>query len=193
MSRFCKNSPNAFCYICGEVTFKDQRKPLSQLIQKAYELYFGCKIGDQDKIWAPKFCCTSCSRTLSGWLKGTRKSMPFAVPMVWREPQNHLDDCYFCITKIAGFSNKNKHKIIYPNIPSALRPVPHDDSMPVPKPPDTYTLDSETTSEEASPDANASMQEDDDFSLSSSSGLQLISKAELNDLLRDLDLPKTKV
>jgi hypothetical protein len=24
--------------------------------------------------------------------------MAFAVPMVWREPTNHSDDCYFCVT-----------------------------------------------------------------------------------------------
>jgi hypothetical protein len=45
---------NSFCYICGEVVLKSQRKPLSQLVRKAYELYFGCKVGDQDKIWALK-------------------------------------------------------------------------------------------------------------------------------------------
>jgi hypothetical protein len=47
-----------------------------------------------------------------------------------------------------GFPQFSKHKIEYPNIPSALRPVPHEDSMPVPKPPETYTLESDSESEE---------------------------------------------
>jgi hypothetical protein len=58
------------------------------------------------------------------------------------------------MTKITGFSRFSKHKIEYPNIPSALRPVPHDDSMPLPKPPESYeyTLDSDAESEVASPE-----------------------------------------
>jgi hypothetical protein len=30
---------------------------------------------------------------------------------------------------------KSKQAIFYPNIPSALGPVEHDDSVPIPKPP----------------------------------------------------------
>jgi hypothetical protein len=52
------------------------------------------------------------------------------------------------MTKMTGFSRFSKHKIEYCNIPSALRPVPHYDLMPVPKPPETYTLDSDSESEE---------------------------------------------
>ena len=49
-----------------------------------------------------------------------------------REPANHADDCYFYIVKVAGFSSKNKSKINYPNIPSAMTPLPHFDIIPVP-------------------------------------------------------------
>jgi hypothetical protein len=129
------------------VVLKSQRKPLSQLVRKAYELYFGRKVADQDKVWAPKICCSSCSRTLARRLTGTHKSMPSAVPMLWREPRVPLNDCYFCVTKITGFSWFSKHKIEYPNIPSALRSVPQDDSMPVPKPPESYTPDSDSEPE----------------------------------------------
>jgi hypothetical protein len=135
MSRSCQNKPNSFRCMCGEVVLKSQRKPLSQFVRKTCELYFGCKVGDQDKVWVPKICCSSCSRTWAGRLKGTHKSMHFAVPMVWREPRDRLNDCYFCMTKITGFSQFSKHKTEYPNIPCALRPVPHDNSIPVPKPP----------------------------------------------------------
>ena len=48
------------------------------------------------------------------------------------------------MTKITGVSQFSKHKLQYPNIPSALRHVPHDDLMPVPKPPEPYTLDSDS-------------------------------------------------
>jgi hypothetical protein len=130
MSCSCQSS---FCDICSKVALKLQRKLLSQYVRKAYELYFGCKVGDQDKIWAPKICCSSCSRTLAGWLKGTHKSMPFAVLMMWCEPKDSLKDCYFCMTKIIGFSQSSMHKIKYPIISFVLRLVPHVDSMPLPK------------------------------------------------------------
>ena len=52
--------------------------------------------------------------------------------MVWREPRNHVDDCYFCIT---GFNASSRKKIKYPNLRSAMRPVPHSDDLPVPTPP----------------------------------------------------------
>ncbi|KAJ8887487.1 hypothetical protein PR048_013702 [Dryococelus australis] len=61
--------------------------------------------------------------------------MPFAVPMVWHEPTNHFDDCYFCLTKTAGYLKKNKCTMEYPNVPSAIRPVPHGVGLPIFTPP----------------------------------------------------------
>ena len=50
MSRGCVNDTNSFCYICGEFTTKVQRRNMTPLVKKAYELYFQCHIGDQDKV-----------------------------------------------------------------------------------------------------------------------------------------------
>ena len=62
--------------------------------------------------------------------------MPFATPMIWREPKDHFQDCCFCLVNAKGFSSKHLKKITYPNIDSALRPVPHDPLMPAPLPPE---------------------------------------------------------
>jgi hypothetical protein len=35
---------------------------------------------------------------------------------------------------VTGLSAKNKHKIVYPNLNSAIRPTPHDENLPVPEP-----------------------------------------------------------
>ena len=102
-----------------------------------YFAYFSCKLGDQDKSWAPHVVCKHCTENLRQWRKGQKKSMPFGVPMIWREQSNHLTECYFCITKVKGFSKKNKTNIQYPNLASAIRPVPHCPEIPIPKPPDT--------------------------------------------------------
>jgi len=64
---------------------------------------------------------------------------------VWREQKDHFIDCYCCLTKIDGHHSKSKHIILYPNIPSALRPVEHDNSLPIPKPPQQLTLHEEET------------------------------------------------
>ena len=46
MPRNCVNNADNFCYICGEVTFACQRKAVSEIVKKAYHLYFGCNISD---------------------------------------------------------------------------------------------------------------------------------------------------
>ena len=52
--------------------------------------------------------------------------------MIWREPANHFDDCYFCMTNLVVFNKKNRKNILYLSIPSATRPIPHCDENPVP-------------------------------------------------------------
>lgn len=188
MARQCRNSRDTFCYICGEYTLKPQRRTMTALVRKSYELYFGCKIGDQDKEWAPHICCVTCAVDLRAWLRGTRKSMPFAVPMIRREQKDHVTDCYFCLTNVSGFSSKNKKSIEYPNLPSAIRPVPHDDSLPVPKPPEKWSLDEA----DEDPAMESSSDNDPDFEPSTSGVPHLITQSELNDLVRDLALSKAK-
>jgi hypothetical protein len=77
MPRKCVNSRDAFCYICSEVTFKPQRRSFTPLIKKWYENYFGCEVGDQEKSWAPQFCCGTCARRLTEWAKDSRCMLSF--------------------------------------------------------------------------------------------------------------------
>ena len=58
--------------------------------------------------------------------------MRFAVPMIWREQRGHITDCYFCLTKKKGYKQRNRKKILYPNLPSAIRPVLHSADLPIP-------------------------------------------------------------
>jgi hypothetical protein len=71
--------------------------------------------------------------------------MPFAIPMVWREQTSHISDCYFCMVPHfwQGFSKKKKWTLYYLNIPSAMRPIPHGEALPIPEPPEIFTLESE--------------------------------------------------
>jgi len=97
MSRNCVNNPDNFCYICGEVTFASRKCSITPTIKNSYFSYFGCKVGDQDKKWAPRVCCTTYSSKLNAWVNGKGRCMPVGVPMFWRVPSNHSTDCYFCM------------------------------------------------------------------------------------------------
>jgi hypothetical protein len=112
MPRKCNNSPDSFCHVCDEYTIKSPRQSVTTLVKKEYELYFGCKLIDQDKKWAPHICYINCALRLRGWLKNKRKvSLPFAVPMVWRDLTNHVNDCYFRMTQIEVLKGKNRKKL----------------------------------------------------------------------------------
>ena len=135
MLRKCLNHPDRFCFVCGKFTSKKQQRNITHDIKKMYAAYFGCPLGDQDKTWAPHKICKICCLGLHNWLNKRSPSMPFSVPLIWREPKNHCQDRYFCLTKTKGFSFKQRDKITYSNLDSARTPVPHDDSMPPPVPP----------------------------------------------------------
>ena len=131
MSRRCLNGKGSFCYTCGEFVFKENRKTIDEFYMKAYYTYFKIKLGDQDKTWASHSICKSCKERLRLWTTGNRTALKFRIPMIWREPANHFDDCYFCMTNLVGYNKKNRKNILYPSIPSATRPIPHSDENPV--------------------------------------------------------------
>jgi len=148
MPRKCLNLLAAFCYICGEVTLKSRRRSFTPLINKCYEHYFCCKVGDQDKSWAPHFCCVTCARLPAAWANVSH-CMPSAIPMLWREPTHHNSVDYFCLTSVTGVTAKSKHTVQYPKLPSAIRSVPHSAELPVPEPLTNMTLsDSESSDED---------------------------------------------
>jgi hypothetical protein len=85
--------------VCGELTFKSRRQNFTPLVKKCYQLYFGCKVGDLDKSWAPHICCVPGVTLLTGWVNCSRQ-MPFAVLKVWKEPKDLSSVCYSCLANI---------------------------------------------------------------------------------------------
>jgi len=197
--RNCVDTADIFRCICGEVTFARKRKITIAIGKNADPLYLGCKISDQDKSWTPHICCRKCAKNLSLWLNGKRHAVPFAVPMVWREPSNHTTDCYFCMVPpvSGGITKKMKWTIVYPNIPSALRPVPQAEGIPVPEPPKEFTIDSddedEGKSNSGSPEPPASTEPHVCHGRSCAPQPHILTQDELNVLVRDLELSKSKV
>ena len=192
--RGCLNKANSFCYVCGDFTTAAQRRTITSLLETANFHYFDYKIGDQDKSWAPYICCKPCYNRLTAWFNGKKAAFNFAVPMFWREPRNHVDDCYFCLTNITAFNASSRKKIKYPNLRSAMRPVPYSDDLPVPTPSVNKDFHSSSDEEMSSREdfAESISLEDIESIYSGISGNEphWITQEDLNDLARDLYLSK---
>ena len=186
-TRGCINSPDCYCYICGNYTIKKRQRSISDFVEKVYFAYFGIKLGDQDKSWAPHKVCSICVEELRQWFQGKKQSLRYEIPMVWREPKNHSDDCYFCSCNVQGFNLKNKKDISYPNTQSAIRSIPHGPGVPIPSPSDSLDDildDHETLGQQGH------REEDSDCYDPGTTDPIPFSQSELNDLVRDLGLPK---
>ena len=89
------------------------------------------------------------------------------------------------------FNRKKKSVIEYPNIPFAIHPVPHSDELPIPEPSEIDLLSSDDA--ESSEECNVSepcTSRNKGFGITTEP--HLINEGELNDFVRDLDLPKVK-
>ena len=70
--------------------------------------------------------------------------------MIWREPTNHANDCYFCLTKASAYSKRTKSRTMYPDCLSALRFVIHShENIPIPTPPFVSERDNDSSSAES--------------------------------------------
>lgn len=87
------------------------------------------------------------------------------------------------MTKVAGYNKRNLNKIVYPNLDSAIRPVPHGPGLPIPSPPtsmDTYEVSEPEVSHESS-------ESDSEYGTDNPKPL---TQSELNNLVKDLGLSK---
>ena len=180
----CRNRPDIFCYICGEYTLVPNRNPVTTFIKQTYHAYFGMKLGDQEKAWAPHMVCKSCTEYLRQWSKGKKTSLKFGILMVWREPKNHVSDCYFCAIDVSGINRRNRNVLKFPDLESARCPVAHSNKCPV----SVYAMLSDDSDNDST--AAQESQEDEEASFSDDTP-HPFSQNELNDLVCDLNLSKS--
>ena len=83
--------------LCGETTFTSRKRALTPVIKGTEVHYFGCNVRDQDKSWASHVRCMSYQSKLNAWVNRKGCCMPSALPIIWREPTNHLTDSLFYI------------------------------------------------------------------------------------------------
>jgi hypothetical protein len=122
----CKNSSNLFCVVCGEFIVAKYARPFTDLVRKKYEECFGISTNSFNNSWTPKNICSYCLLGLNKWKSGDKRTKRFSSPMIWRKPQNHQTDCYFCLSVVKGYNNKSKTFIKYPNVQSVTFPILND-------------------------------------------------------------------
>ena len=78
--------------------------------------------------------------------------MKFAIPRIWLELTNRINDCCVCMVDPSKRRfGKNAPVIVYSSIPSSIAPVPRSDQLPVPTPsrfPNPISVDESTTDED---------------------------------------------
>nr|CAI5833486.1 unnamed protein product [Callosobruchus analis] len=105
----------------------------------------------------------------------------------WREPTNHILDCFFCVTDLKTYKKKSNPKnIAYPDLPSTSAPVLHCELLPVPLPPGI----SENFMEQIETENSDEYDKDPEYIPEDEP--RLINQQTLNDLVRDLCLTKEK-
>ena len=126
------------------------------MIKTAYSLYFGCRIGNQDKSWAPHICCNTCAANLK--MLGNWQKASYACSLKLRKAYQRRKN---------GLSNIQTSPLQYVRYRMAM----------------TYQF----------PKCQNHFQPNDpDFEQTTSNKPHLITQSELNDLVRDLHLPKNK-
>ena len=120
-TRICKTSPNKFCYICGKYILSGDSVEITALIEERFFKYFGIKLGDQEKDFAPHVICRVCSTNLPfNVVSWKTEEIAIQYPYGMARVEESLDDCYFCAVNVRGFNRKNAHRINYPNLSSAI-------------------------------------------------------------------------
>lgn len=195
-SHDCHVNHDFFCYICSKFEVQSLRKIIDDDISNMYEEIFHLKV-DKSSRWVPHSICNSCKKMLYSWKKNkNKKNIKFSIPTIWNEP-NSMKECYFCLNDIKGITIKNKNKIVYIDAKSVMPPVLVDQDK------CNNDIDrlsegvrsievSEESTEENEPlsDDNSTSDSEYTTSVKKSALPSLVSQSQLNDLVRDLGLPK---
>ena len=194
------NRPNSFCYVCGSFMLKGQEKIMTFMMKKAYRLFFNREVANLDKNYVPNYCRSYCLRYLLSWLKDAPMSMKFAVAVIWKEQQNHVDDCYVCSTQVSsGINRYKKRKVDYTDLNSAQHPLPYSDILHVRIPREQDKESAYEDSKMIVEDQCGAMSDEEDDEIETEVSVlfdsmqpKLIGQKDLNDLYRDLKLTKNK-
>ena len=86
----------------GKINTRSNRKKLGNKVKFACKFYFGCKVEDQDKIWALHICSTVCKSQLAGNIRGKGNKITLKRgPRASAQPTSKLTISINCILYLA--------------------------------------------------------------------------------------------
>ena len=193
----CTGNADRYCYLCGDFKMKTNLKNFNENLRQIYQRCFECEVVQRNYFWLPKKICYACTSMLNRHDEHVVK-IKFVTPTVWREPKNK-DDCYFCSTKTAGFNSSNMQKIQYAVVSSVTKASmseisnKKDHEVAVDMSVADMEIDEaidENMIKESSESNNDTEQEEYVMKKESDVYPRPFNHEELNDLIRDLGLPK---
>ena len=185
-----KKNKFTVCHVCAKFEVKNKQRKITGCVKKLYKDQFGIEMTNLGTSFVPNIVCTSCYASLRS------KRSTFASPAQWREPLFD-SDCYFCANDFKTVNTRRKANFVYKDVPSLTKPVlkGHSSNLGTSREVDDELPDVSNTAN-SHESANASVLDTADSESSESKetesldGSQKASQAELNDLVRDLGLPK---
>lgn len=114
------NIADIFRYVCGQFVSKKPEQNITYFMRVEYILEWKWVI---KASWALQKVCCVCGEDLRQWIQG-KKKIAFWLPMIWREPWNHGDDCYVMCKDITAKIKGHllaKHAVYYENCGSWTR------------------------------------------------------------------------
>lgn len=205
----CNKNPDAFCYICSKYHFAADRRQISGKIKSIYKNCFGINVSNQDKKWTPHKICNACYMMMTRYVSDKEsRDLKFVKPACWKEPSCE-EDCYICMTKVTGINRKNIKSLQYPEVPTLVKPVEKNTDIDDERASSIASMESMSISdnsninekkeekedeeeEEASDDGSASTRSEYYVTSDQDKAPKTINQEQMNDLVRDLGLPKDK-
>lgn len=115
----CVNDHEGFCLICGHYILLRRRvRFVNDVLLESYNSIFGIDASERNVQWSPSVFCEICYKNL------TKRKTPYSTPMIWRNPENHPFDCYYCQTRVPNGINQAKIlSMEYPDVSSIVKPT----------------------------------------------------------------------